>query len=118
MWQKTDVTHNGLPYAAAFICTDYRVQSRRLDRVALELRGMRTMNIDGQAIPTQCDPYSLYVQLSRSRSLNGITLISKARERDFVDNKVPENMAAAEESLDLLSEATIREEESRDWTEK
>jgi hypothetical protein len=32
---------------------------------------------------------------------------------------VPENMIAAEERLELLSEATIREEaESRDWTEK
>ena len=45
-------------------------------------------------------------------------LISKARERDFVGNKVPENMVAAEERLELLSEATIREAESRDWTEK
>jgi hypothetical protein len=35
-----------------------------------------------------------------------------------VGNKVPENMVAAEERLELLSEATIREAESRDWTEK
>lgn len=32
-------------------------------------------------IPSQCDPYSLHVQLSRSRSLDGIMLLSKARER-------------------------------------
>lgn len=69
----------------------------------------RTTNIDGQAVPTQYDPYSLYMQLSRCRSLDGITLISKARERDFVGNKVPENMVGAEERLELLSEATIRE---------
>jgi hypothetical protein len=117
-WQQTDVTRRGLPCAAAFACTDYKVQSRTLDRVALELRGTRTTNIDGQAVPTQCDPYSLYVQLSRSRSLDGIALISKARERDFVGNKVPENMVAAEEILELLSEATIREAESWEWTEK
>ena len=36
-------------------------------------------------------------------------LISKTRERDFVGNKVPENMVAAEERLDLLSDATIRD---------
>jgi hypothetical protein len=66
--------------------------ARQKDRVALELRGTRTMNHDGQAVPTQCDPYSLYVQLSRSRSLDGITLISNAREMDFIGNKVPENM--------------------------
>jgi hypothetical protein len=74
--------------------------------------------MDGQAVPTQCDPYSLYVQLSRCQSLDGITLISKARERDFVGNKVPENMVAAEERLEIVSEATIREAESWDWTEK
>jgi hypothetical protein len=35
-----------------------------------------------------------------------------------VGNKVPENMVAAEERLELLSEATIKEAESRDGTEK
>jgi hypothetical protein len=34
-----------------------------------------------------------------------------------VGNKVPENMVAAEERLEVLSEATIREAESQDWTE-
>jgi hypothetical protein len=58
------------------------------------------------------------VQLSRSRSLDGITLISKARERDFVGNKEPESMVAIEERLELLSKATIRKAESRDWTEE
>jgi hypothetical protein len=45
-------------------------------------------------------------------------LVSKVRERDFIGNKVPENMIAAEERLDLLSEGTIREAETRDWTEE
>jgi len=44
-------------------------------------------------------------------------LISKARERDFVGNTVLKNMVAAEERLEILSEATIREAESQDWTE-
>jgi hypothetical protein len=113
-WQQTDVTRRGLPCTAAFACTDYKVQGRTLERVALELRGTRTTNINGQAVPSQCDPYSLYVQLSRCRSLDGIMLISKARERDIVGNKVPENMIAAEERLELLSEATIREAELHD----
>ena len=38
-----------------------KVQGRRLSRVALELRGTRTIEICGRAVPTQCDPYSLYV---------------------------------------------------------
>ena len=41
--------------------------------------------------------------------------MSKARERDFVGNKVPESMAAAEERLELLSSATMEEAESWDW---
>jgi hypothetical protein len=79
------------------------VQGRTLGRVALELRGTRTTNIDGQAVPTQCDLCSLHVQLSRCPSLEGIMLLSKARERDFVGNKVPDNMVAAEERLEYLT---------------
>ncbi|KAM4061915.1 hypothetical protein HRG_013435 [Hirsutella rhossiliensis] len=61
-----------------------------LERVALELRGTRTTKVDGRAVPSQCDPYSLYVQLSRCRTLDGITLVSKAR-------------------LEVLSERTVEE---------
>ena len=44
-------------------------------------------------------------------------LLSKVRERDLVGNKVPKNMIAAEERLELLSNATIRDAESWDWSE-
>ena len=99
-----------------FACTDYKVQSRTLERAALELKGAKMMNIDGQAAPSQCDPYSLYVQLSRCKSLDGIMLVSRIRERDFVGNTVPENMVAAEKRLELLSDATIQEIEGwGDW---
>lgn len=70
------------------------------------------MRVYGQAVPSQCDPYSLYVQLSRSASLQGIMLLSKVRERDIVGNTVPENMVRAEKRLEELSEATIRETET------
>ncbi|KAH8743569.1 hypothetical protein F5883DRAFT_634381 [Diaporthe sp. PMI_573] len=79
-WQQHDVSRRGLPCAPAFACTDYKVQARTLGRVALELPGTRTTNIDGQAVPSARDPYSLYVQLSRCRSLDGIMLLSEARE--------------------------------------
>jgi hypothetical protein len=69
-WQQTEVSRRGLPCTAAFACTDYKVQGRTLEWVALELRGTRTTNIDGQTMTSQCDPYSLYVQLSRCRSLD------------------------------------------------
>ncbi|KAM4063609.1 AAA domain-containing protein [Hirsutella rhossiliensis] len=38
-WQRNDVSRRGLPCAAAFACTDYKVQGGTLERVALELRG-------------------------------------------------------------------------------
>lgn len=44
-------------------------------------------------------------------------LLSKARERDFIGNKVPDRMIAAEERLELLSNATIRDAETWDWSE-
>jgi hypothetical protein len=114
-WQKTAVSRRGLPCAPAFACTDYKVQGQTLKRVALELRGTRTTHINGQTVASQCDPYSLYVQLSRTQSLDDIMLLSKARERDIVGNTIPENMAAAEKRLEELSEATIREAELWGW---
>ncbi|KID83958.1 arrestin domain-containing protein [Metarhizium guizhouense ARSEF 977] len=111
-WQRTSCTRRGLPCAAAFACTDYKVQGRTLERVALELRGTRTTNINGQAVPVACDPCSLYVQLSRCRTLDGIMLLSKVRERDFVGNTAPENMVMAQNQLEELSEKTIAEFEA------
>ncbi|RKK15425.1 hypothetical protein BFJ67_g17960 [Fusarium oxysporum f. sp. cepae] len=108
-WQQNDVSRKGLPCAAAFACTDYKVQSRTLERVALELRGARTTNVDGHIVPAECDPYSLYVQLSRCRSLDGIMLISKVRERDLVGNQVPREMTVAEARLEELSNKTVQE---------
>lgn len=73
---------------------------------------MRTIQVSGQAVPSKCDLYSLYVQLSRSRSLQGITLLSKVRGRDVIGNTVPESIVAAEKRLEELSEATVREAEA------
>ncbi|KAF1807901.1 hypothetical protein P152DRAFT_469269 [Eremomyces bilateralis CBS 781.70] len=87
-WQKHHVSRRGLPCTAAFACTDYKVQGKTLNPVALELRGTRVTNIDGKAVASQCDPYSLYVQLSRCPSLDGIMLLSKARERDFREREI------------------------------
>ena len=114
-WQRTTVSRRGLPCTAAFACTDYKVQGKTLEQVALELRGTRTQNINGTMVPSRCDPYSLYVQLSRSRTLDAIVLLSEARERDIVGNNIPENMREAERKLEQLSEATIREAEGWDW---
>src|ERR1700761_5600115 len=38
-WQRCDVSRRRLSCAAAFVCTNYKVQGRMLDQVALKLRG-------------------------------------------------------------------------------
>jgi hypothetical protein len=83
--------------------------------MVLELRGTRTTVVNGEAFPNQCDPYSLYVQLSRYPSLDGIILLSKAREWDVVGNNIPEDIAAAEKRLQQLSEITISRVETWKW---
>ncbi|KAJ6436533.1 Pfs, NACHT and WD domain protein [Purpureocillium lavendulum] len=108
-WQQNDVSRKGLPCAAAFACTDYQVQGRTLERVALELRGAGTTKVDGHLIPSQGDPYSLYVHLSRCRTLDGVMLVSKVRERDLVGNRVPVEMTAAQDRRAELCDRTIRE---------
>ncbi|KAM4055498.1 PIF1 protein [Hirsutella rhossiliensis] len=65
--------------------------------------------MDGTVVPSQCDPYGLYVQLSRCRTLDGIMLVSKVRDRDLVGNRVPEEMTAAQARLEVLSERTVEE---------
>jgi hypothetical protein len=77
--------------------------------------GQVTTVVNGETVPSQCDPYCLYVQLSRCQSLDGIVLLSRARERDVVGNTVPETMMAAEKRLEQLSEATIRDAETWNW---
>ncbi|RSL75853.1 hypothetical protein CDV31_017401 [Fusarium ambrosium] len=49
------------------------------------------------------------VQLSRCRSLDGIMLTSKVRERDLVGNRVPHEMTVAEARLEELSDRTVQE---------
>jgi hypothetical protein len=54
-----------------------------------------------------------YVQLSRCPSLDGIMLVSRARERDQVGNKISADMAGAEARLELLSRETV--EKAQSW---
>ena len=75
------------------------------------------MIINGEMVPSQCDLISVYVQLSRPGQMIDIMLLSKVRERDFISNKIPEEMMAAEERLELLSDATIMEAETWGWSE-
>ena len=39
----------------------------------------------------------------------------RARNRDIVGNRVPANMVAAEDRLERMSDATLKEAETWDW---
>jgi hypothetical protein len=110
-WQRHNVSRRGLPCTAAFACTDYKIQGETLLQIALELRGTGTkLNTKtGQLEPRKCDPYSLYVQLSRCKSLDGIILLSKARVEDIVGNKIPQEMFDGEARLEQLCGGTLNE---------
>ena len=105
------MSRRGLPCTAAFACTDYKIQGETLLEIALELRGTGTKlnTTTGQLEPGKCDPYSLYVQLSRCTSLDGIMLLSKARVQDIVGNKIPQEMFDGEARLEQLCERTVNE---------
>ena len=52
------------------------------------------------------------MQLSRYRLLDGIILLSKAQERDFIGNKILENIIAIKKRLELLSNTIVKDTES------
>ncbi|KAH7461132.1 hypothetical protein FOMA001_g19195 [Fusarium oxysporum f. sp. matthiolae] len=97
-------TRKGLPAVAAFVITDYKAQSKTFPQVLLELRGNRVIN--GQ--PSKCDFTSLYVQLSRCRTLEGIKLLSPVRTQDFIGNKLDQKILEAMQRLTHLAAETRR----------
>ena len=106
----------GLPCASAFACTDFKVQGRTLDNVWLDLRGTReTVEADGSRTASKVSPESLYVQLSRARSLRGIRLLSEARPQDVEGNKVSQEMQDAMDRLAALSMTTVERTLGRLW---
>ncbi|KAH7237966.1 hypothetical protein B0J15DRAFT_569733 [Fusarium solani] len=102
-------TRRGLPVVPAFVLTDYKAQGKTFIDVLLELRGNRMTN--GQ--PSKCDFTSLYVQLSRCRTLRGIKLLSPVRPQDFLGNKPDQSMIDAMRRLTDLAVETRRLFESQ-----
>ncbi|KAM4064159.1 PIF1-like helicase [Hirsutella rhossiliensis] len=103
-----DVSRKGLPCAAAFACTDYKVQGRTPERVALELRGHgRRKSMEGPCLAMR--PVQLIcaaIALSNARRHHARV---QGAERDLVGNRVPEEMTAAQARLEVLSERTVEE---------
>jgi hypothetical protein len=97
-------TRRGLPVVPAFVLTDYKAQSKTFVEVLLELRGNRMTN--GQ--PSKCGFTSLYVQLSRCRTLQGIKLLSPVRHEDFIGNKLDQSIVDGMQRLTDLAAETRR----------
>jgi len=113
---RPSLRRRGLPCAAAFACTDFKAQGRTLDNVWLDLRGTReTVEVDGSRTASKVSPESLYVQLSRARSLRGIRLLSEARPQDIEGNKVSQEMQDAMDRLAALSVTTVEGTLGRLW---
>ncbi|KAI0903058.1 hypothetical protein F4823DRAFT_629717 [Ustulina deusta] len=95
-------SRQGLPVVPAFVLTDYKAQGKTFEDVLLELRGNRMTN--GQ--PSKCDFASLYIQLSRYRTLQGIKLLSPVRPQDFIGNKPDQSIINAMQRLTDLAAKT------------
>ncbi|KJZ68594.1 hypothetical protein HIM_12014 [Hirsutella minnesotensis 3608] len=102
-------SRRGLPVVPAFVLTDYKSQGKTFEDVLLELRGSRMTN--GQ--PSKCGFTSLYVQLSRCRTLQGIKLLSPVRPQDFIGNKPDQSIIDAMQRLTHLAAMTRRLFESQ-----
>jgi hypothetical protein len=93
----------------AFVLTDYKAQGKTFADALLELRGNRVTN--GQ--PSKCDFTSLYVQLSRCKTLQGIKLLNIVRPQDFLGNKPDQVIVDAMKRLADLAVETRRSFESQ-----
>jgi hypothetical protein len=78
--------------------------------VLLELRGNRVTNGE----PSKCDFTSLYVQLSRCRTLDGIKLLNPVRSQDLIGNKMDYSIVEAMQRLSSLAIRTKCAYEGRD----
>ena len=95
-------SRRGLPVVPAFVLTDYKAQGKTFIQLLLELRGNRMINGE----PSKCDFTSLYVQLSRCTTLQGIKLLSPIRPQDFIGNKLDQTIVDAMQRLERLAAET------------
>lgn len=98
------VIRRGCMITPAFAVTDMRGQGLTVAKVLAQLRGrQRRQDSEWQ----KCDFTSSYVQLSRATSWDGIWLASEPRLEDFLENRIPEDLAAGVHNLEVRSEQTI-----------
>ena len=99
------VSRRGLPCVPGFVLTDYKSQSRTMDRVLLGLYGRR----GGGDEVDKCDIISLYVQTSRCQGLDKTRLLQPVRAKDFLESRMYPDLIAGNERLKKASDKTTQE---------
>ncbi|KAH8659685.1 PIF1-like helicase-domain-containing protein [Ilyonectria robusta] len=78
---KMGLTRTGLPCTPGFALTDYKAQSKTLEKVLLGLYGRK--GTKGYPSMEKCDVLSLYVQLSQCKRLRDIRLVQPIPREHF-----------------------------------
>ena len=106
---KQGISRQGLPCVPGFVLTDYKSQSRTMDRILLGLYGSRETKARGRTMEEdRCEILSL--QLSRCQRMDNIwllRLLRPLRPKDFVDSKMPAELITGHRKLLAMSEKMV-----------
>ena len=86
------VTRHQVPVTPAWAITDYKVQGSTYEAVTLDLHQQSISSKDGSSHKRYC---SCYVQLTRVRSLQGLSLLQPVTLKDF--NAKPDKLLLVED---------------------
>jgi hypothetical protein len=103
------LSRRGLPCVPGFVITDYKSQSRTMEKVLLGLYGRKATAGDVD----RCEILSLYVQLSRCKSLSNTRLLRPLRPKDFLDLRMDPELIQGIQKLRVKEEQSIRGFEKR-----
>jgi hypothetical protein len=108
---RMGLTRTGLPCVPGFALTDYKAQSRTLEKVLLGLYGRKETK-GGQGTD-KCDVLSLYVQLSRCKRLEDIRLIQPIKKEHFEQARMHPELVEGLNRLKELARQTVERFEAR-----
>jgi PIF1-like helicase len=97
------VSRRGLPCVPGFVLTDYKSQSRTMEKVLLGLYGRR----GGEEVD-RSEIISLYVQISRCQGLDKTRLLQPVRAKDFLEPRMYPDLIAGNERLKKASDKTAQ----------
>lgn len=96
------VTRHQVPVTPAWAITDYKVQGSTYDHITVDLHRYNRSTKHGSSHKIYC---SYYVQLSRTRSLQGLSLLQAVTLEDF--NAKPDKLLILEDQrIAQLAKAT------------